>query len=53
MKRLWFFVALMALSSSASAGGSISFSPRPSGAYRILAALPLDVLRLGVGLRRQ
>ena len=28
MKRLWFFVVLMALSSSASAGGSISFTVR-------------------------
>ena len=54
MKRLCSFAVLMALCSSAYAGGSISFTV---GGHRVhiefLAALPLDVLCLGVGLRRQ
>ena len=50
MKRSLFLAVLMALSSSAYAGGSISFSV---GGHRVhiesVAALPLDILRLGVG----
>jgi hypothetical protein len=51
MKRFCFLAVLMTLSSSAYAGGSISFNGRrPSGAHR--KALPFDVVYLDVDLQK-
>ena len=52
MKRFWFLAVLMALSSSAHAGSSLSFSRRRTpDPHRGAPALPFHLLRLDVDLR--